>query len=178
MKTYVFEVRFVRRPQVSRTIEVRADQTLAALHGAIQESICWNNDHLYSFFFTPRPQDWVNLRRSLHEKYDRIAGSGASARQLAALHEEVERELKTAKMEYACAFELEPPRRSSSTRLSSLGLAHGMKFEYLFDYGDCHWFDVEVVEEREAKSGMKYPRVIARHGRAPQQYPPCKRVGG
>ncbi|MFH1200638.1 MAG: hypothetical protein V1708_06230 [Candidatus Micrarchaeota archaeon] len=172
MKTYLFEVRFRKHPDVTRTIEVRADQSLAALHGAIQESIGWRNDHLYSFFFKPRPEDWVYMRKALEKNCAGLTEFEPMPE--GKIKRLVDAELSGAKMEYACPFELEPPRKSSGTRLSSLGLTLGLKFEYLFDYGDNHWFDVQVQQERQVKGGMKYPRVLARNGRAPEQYPPCK----
>jgi hypothetical protein len=39
---------------VTRTIEVREDQTLVDLHEAIQEAFGWANDHLYSFWLDGR----------------------------------------------------------------------------------------------------------------------------
>ena len=36
--------------QVKRTLALRADQTLVALHRLIQEAFEWGDDHLYSFW--------------------------------------------------------------------------------------------------------------------------------
>jgi hypothetical protein len=53
-----------------------------------------------------------------------------------------------------------------------LGLRPRHKFSYLFDFGDDHEFNIQVAEvQPTANKRAKYPRVTARHGRAPQQYP-------
>ena len=50
-------------------------------------------------------------------------------------------------------------------------LKEGQIFLYLFDYGDNHEFDVAVLSiNPQAKKG-KYPRVVAKQGKSPPQYP-------
>ena len=52
-----------------------------------------------------------------------------------------------------------------------LELKEGQKFLYLFDYGDNHEFDVTLLNiDTEAKKG-KYPKVVAKQGKSPPQYP-------
>lgn len=48
----------------------------------------------------------------------------------------------------------------------------GNRMDFYFDYGDNWWFTVEFLECQERKRGEKYPKVLRRVGRAPQQYPP------
>jgi hypothetical protein len=47
---YTFKVKFKWAKRIYRTIELRSEQTLDDLHGAIQRAIRWDADHLYSFF--------------------------------------------------------------------------------------------------------------------------------
>jgi hypothetical protein len=64
----------------------------------------------------------------------------------------------------------ESARHTHQVKLRTLGLKAGQRFVYLFDYGDGHEFDVEVREIKpKAKRGY-YPRIAAKHGRAPAQY--------
>ena len=48
---YAFKVT-LRWAKVSRTIELRAKQTLDDLHFAIQNAFHWDSDHLYSFYMS------------------------------------------------------------------------------------------------------------------------------
>jgi len=54
---YVFKVKFMRAKRISRTIELRSEQTLDDLHFAIQRAIGWDADHLYSFYMNGQLDD-------------------------------------------------------------------------------------------------------------------------
>jgi hypothetical protein len=45
------------------------------------------------------------------------------------------------------------------------------KLLYFFDYGDSHEFDVQVVRIDSSAPPGKYPRIVARQGQPPPQYP-------
>jgi hypothetical protein len=45
------------------------------------------------------------------------------------------------------------------------------KMLFLFDYGDDWRFVVELLRIGPAKKGTRYPKVVAQHGTAPEQYP-------
>jgi hypothetical protein len=47
----------------------------------------------------------------------------------------------------------------------------GSKMLSVFDYGDEWRFRVEVIGRGETAAGVAYPRVVARLGKAPEQYP-------
>ena len=64
----------------------------------------------------------------------------------------------------------EDARRADRVRLGDLGLEPGQKFLYLFDYGDEHEFEVEVVEIRTDAPAGRYPKLIESRGEAPEQY--------
>ena len=54
----------------------------------------------------------------------------------------------------------------------ALDLRKGSRFLYFFDFGDCHCFDVEVLEIMRSLGGAPVgrPKVLERHGKAPRQY--------
>ena len=62
-------------------------------------------------------------------------------------------------------------RHTHQVSLGSLGLKPRRKFLYLFDYGDNHEFDVQVLKVNPSAPKGTYPRVIAKQGQAPPQYP-------
>lgn len=64
----------------------------------------------------------------------------------------------------------EAVRHTHEVAISELELRRGQRFLYLFDYGDNHEFDVEVVRVNPAAPGNSYPKVIAQQGRSPRQY--------
>ena len=55
------------------------------------------------------------------------------------------------------------------TLIGELELAKGENFTYLFDYGDCWWFDIKVV--RIADGNIPKPILIESVNDAPIQYP-------
>jgi len=57
VKTYIFHVAIKGVPRVWRKIEISADQTLEALHLAIQSAFEFDNDHLYSFYMSGKAGD-------------------------------------------------------------------------------------------------------------------------
>lgn len=135
---------FVRaNPVISRTIEIRADQTLNQLHRAIFEAFGrWDDCHLSEFHLGEHPRD----RHA--ERYV-----------LPFIHDDAE--------EYD-----EPPATgtTTTTRMGKLGLQVGGVFWYWYDYGDDWYHEVRVLAIGEAEASVKYPRVIASVGESPPQY--------
>ncbi|NNJ08997.1 plasmid pRiA4b ORF-3 family protein [Chloroflexales bacterium ZM16-3] len=61
-------------------------------------------------------------------------------------------------------------RRADRVTLGELGLRTKQKFLYLFDFGDDHLFDIQVMKiNPKAPPGM-YPRVVGEHGGTLPQY--------
>jgi len=54
---YRFKVALDWNKTTWRRIEMRGDQTLDTLHGAIQRAFDWDNDHLYAFFLSGKAWD-------------------------------------------------------------------------------------------------------------------------
>ena len=55
--------------------------------------------------------------------------------------------------------------------IGQLKLEPGQKFLYLFDYGDNHEFDVTLLAVNPSAGPDNYPKIVARKGRSPEQYP-------
>jgi len=55
--------------------------------------------------------------------------------------------------------------------IGDLSLKPRRSFLYLFDYGDNHEFDVQVLKVNPSSPQGNYPHIIARQGKAPPQYP-------
>ena len=128
-------------PVVSRTIQIRGDQTLAKLHEAIFDAFDRDDEHMYEFQVGgKRPMDPKARRYVLpmgNELFDDQRPAGVVTR----------------------------------TTIDALGLKKGQAFGYWFDFGDDWWHQISVVAIHEGPDGGKYPRVTARTGESPPQYP-------
>jgi Plasmid pRiA4b ORF-3-like protein len=134
--------KFARKnPVVSRTIQIRGDQTLEDLHRAIFDAFGRRDEHMYEFQFGEGPMDPKGARYVLPAAFETDMGE------------------KT-----------RPAGRVDRTRIDSLGLEVGRSFGYWFDFGDDWWhqINVEAIEEK-APSG-KFPKVTKRVGKSPPQY--------
>jgi hypothetical protein len=72
--------------------------------------------------------------------------------------------------QFVSLWDNEGPAWVDEAVIGELGLTLKHKFLYLFDYGDNHEFEIEVVGIREKAEPGKYPRVIDSNGKAPRQY--------
>jgi len=129
-------------PVVSRTIEIRGDQTLAELHCAIFAAFDRWEEHMHEFHLGTGPRDWSRGRYGCRGPLG-----------LAALFEDDQ-----------------PTGDSTRTSLNSLGLAPGQTFGYWFDFGDDWYHQIDVAAIGEAVPRRRYPRVVARVGESPPQY--------
>ena len=149
-KVYVFKVALDENKKIWRRIAIRGNQTLDDLHEAIFKAFDREEEHLYSFFFTP-PGSSGRLREWEGVEYTHP---------------------------YSCKrnpifdfFDDEPKHNAAKTRIDRLELQVGQKFRYIFDFGDSWWHDIMVEQTNgEAEKG-RYPRVIEKHGKSPPQYP-------
>jgi hypothetical protein len=130
-----------KNPVVSRTIQIRADQTLEDLHHAIFDAFGRWEEHMYEFQFGKGPMDPKGPRYVLPSAYGTDLGD-----------------------------EKRPAGRVDQTTLDSLGLKVGDRFGYWFDFGDDWWhqINVEAVEDKLPKG--KLPRVTKKVGKSPPQY--------
>ena len=126
---------------VSRTIQIRGDQTLEQLHAAIFAAFDRGDEHMYEF---------------------QIGGKGP-------MDPEARCYVLPLSMEDQFS-DRKPAGDVISTSIGSLGLAADDVFGYWFDFGDDWWHQINVVSIAENEPGGEFPRVTKRVGGSPPQY--------
>ncbi|MCI0455636.1 MAG: plasmid pRiA4b ORF-3 family protein [Gemmataceae bacterium] len=133
---------FVKKnPVISRTIQMRGNQTLADLHHAIFDAYGREEEHMYEFQFGKGPMDPKGPRYVLPSAYALSRQQGPPAAGLV-----------------------------TSTTLDALGLKVGSRFGYWFDFGDDWWHQINVEGIEDTVPRGKYPKVTKRVGKSPPQY--------
>jgi hypothetical protein len=134
--------KFARKnPVVSRTIQIRGDQTLEDLHHAIFDAFGRGEEHLYEFQFGKGPMDPKAPRYVLPSACEIEGGEDNP-----------------------------PTGRVDRTTIESLGLKVGDRFGYWFDFGDDWWHQINVEAIEDKFPSGKFPRVTKRVGKSPPQY--------
>ena len=134
--------RFAKKNKViSRTIQIRGDQTLEDLHYAIFVAFDREEEHMYEFQVGGKGPMDKKARRYVLGLYGHDAGPEGKA-----------------------AGNVE------ETPVGSLGLKVGEAFGYWFDFGDDWWHQINVVAIEEKAGRGKYPKVVKRVGKSPPQY--------
>jgi hypothetical protein len=133
---------FVKKNRVlSRTIQIRGDQTLEDLHDTIFRAFDREEEHMYEFQLggkgpmDPKARSYV-LPMAMNDPLTDKPPAGDVTR----------------------------------TPIASLGLKVKDAFGYWFDFGDDWWHQINVVAIGEKGGRGKYPRVIKRVGESPPQY--------
>ncbi len=126
---------------VSRTIQIRGDQTLAELHRAIFVAFDREEEHMYEF---------------------QIGGEGP-------MDPQARRYVLPAGMNDLTS-ENKPAGNVKQTAVGSLGLQVNDLFGYWFDFGDDWWHQIDVVAVEEKAVRGKFPKVVKRVGKSPPQY--------
>ena len=130
-----------KHPEMSRTIQIRGDQTLEDLHHAIFDAFDRYDEHLYEFQFGKGPMDPKALRYVLPGAFEMDRG------------------------------EKNPPAgRVDQTSIESLGLKVEQSFGYWFDFGDDWWHQINVEAIEDKVPVGKFPKVTKRVGKSPPQY--------
>ena len=130
-----------KNPVVSRTIQIRGDQTLEDLHDAIFDAFGRWEEHMYEFQFGKGPMDPKAPRYVMPINFKRDYGVGKL-----------------------------PAGRVDQTTIESLGLKVGDRFGYWFDFGDDWWHQINVEAVEEKVPSGTYPKVIKKVGKSPPQY--------
>jgi hypothetical protein len=151
VQVYTLEVVLIRgpfteefdraNPEVSRTLALRGDQTLADLHWAIFDAFDRDDEHLYEFQFGDEPMD--PRARTYGTAVDR---------------------------EFTLDLGGRVAKPADHARLDDVGLIVGLNFFYWFDFGDDWWHRIQVLAIDDAVPGGDYPREIRRVGASPPQY--------
>ena len=133
---------FVKQnPVMSRTIQIRGDQTLEDLHHAIFDAFDRFDEHMYEFQFGEAPHD-----------------------------PKAERYVLPTPLGIGFPDDDKPAGDVTRTTIGSLGLTVDQAFGYWFDFGDDWFHQINVVGiEDEAPRG-KYPKVTKQVGESPPQY--------
>lgn len=135
---------FARKNRVvSRTIQIRGDQTLQDLHHTIFRAYGRWEEHCYEFQFGKRPMDPKGDRYVLPIAFEVALSEGKPV-----------------------------AGRVDLTTIEPLGLKVGRRFGYWFDFGDDWWHQINVEKISNKVPPGRFPRVIKRQGKSPPQYPP------
>ena len=126
---------------ISRTIEIRGDQTLEDLHNEIFDAFDREEEHLYEFQVGGKgPMDRKARRyvlpMELQDSFDNDRAAGSVTR----------------------------------TTIGSLGLKVDAVLGYWFDFGDDWWHQINVVEISDQIPKGSFPRTIKKEGKSPPQY--------
>jgi len=134
--------KFIKRnPIISRTIEIRGDQTLEDLHHAIFKAFDREDEHMYEFQLGGKgPNDPNAKRYGLPNAFEEMIGEAEIAGDV------------------------------TQTSLDILNLKVGAIFGYWFDFGDDWWHQINVMSIEAKASSGDYPKVIERIGASPPQY--------
>lgn len=130
-----------KNPVISRTIQIRGDQTLQDLHHAIFDAFGRWEEHMYEFQFGKGPMDPKAPRYVLPGAFEDMGD------------------------------EKPPAGRVDRTTIGSLGLKVGGSFGYWFDFGDDWWHQIDVTDIDDKAPKGKYPKVTKKVGKSPPQYP-------
>ena len=131
-----------RNPVVTRTLEIRGDQTLEDLHAAIFDAFDREEEHMYEFQLGKAPNHPKAKRYVLPDPMD---GSIEDDPYIVGTVE--------------------------ATTIASLGLKVDQIFGYWFDFGDDWWHQIMVMAIGQAVPRRRYPKVLKRQGQSPPQYP-------
>ncbi len=130
-----------KNPVVSRTIQMRGDQTLQDLHHAIFDAFGRWEEHMYEFQFGKRPMDPKAKRYVLPNALEIQQGQPNP-----------------------------PIGRVDQTTIESLSLKVGDRFGYWFDFGDDWWHQINIEGIDDKVPRGKFPKVTKREGKSPPQY--------
>lgn len=135
-----------KNPVISRTIRIRAEQTLERLHKAIFAAFNREDPHMYEFQFGGKgPMDHPKAKRYVLP------------------------------MAMEDSFGHNPPAGVvTKTSIGSLGLKVDDRFGYWFDFGDDWWHQINVVSIDDKAPRGRYPRVTRCVGESPPQYIECE----
>jgi hypothetical protein len=132
-------------PYILRTIQIRGDQTLKQLHEVIFKAFDRFDAHMYEFQIGgKRPMDPKGRRYVLRPE----GGAG-----------------------FADDYGANAAGDVRTTTIASLGLKKNDRFAYWFDFGDDWWHQINVLAIHEKVPSGKYPKITARTGESPPQYP-------
>ncbi|MBL7159296.1 hypothetical protein ISS85_02390 [Candidatus Microgenomates bacterium] len=144
MKTYIFNTSLLENQKISRKIEIPENINLYQLAKTIVKAYEFNFDHCFGFFNKISPYRYFDSER----KY----------------------ELFTDLIEEGENIESTGAGSVKKTRVSDVWKNPKEKMMFLFDYGDNWHFLIELAGFGEKDAKKKYPRILKKTGKAPEQY--------
>jgi hypothetical protein len=134
--------KFIKKnPVLSRTLEIRGNQTLEELHEIIFKAFDRFDQHLYEFQFGGKgPQDPKAKRYGLFANQVEISN------------------------DFNLAGDVK------QTTMDALKLKQDQSFGYWFDFGDDWWHQINVIAIEKKTPKGKYPKITNRVGKSPLQY--------
>ena len=147
MSTHILRAKLIFDKRTYRDIEVPSNRSLYDLAAAIVASFDFDFDHAFGYY--------NNLGRNIYDsavRYELFAD-------LDDADDWAERE--------------DRPKAGSvqKTKVAAAFIEPKQKMQFLFDYGDEWRFEIELRGFGEKAKGVKYPRILARKGESPEQYP-------
>lgn len=142
---YTFHVTYINKHPVWRDIIIKGNQTFCDLAETIIEWMGWDNDHMHGF----------SIKKVSEEPQHRFTEFSM----------------------YAPGWEDDPypTYKTNEIKIADIDSKKNPKWGFVFDFGDCHEFDVELrkVEEKIKDLIEPLPTCVDQRGVAPIQYPPC-----
>jgi Domain of unknown function (DUF6398)/Plasmid pRiA4b ORF-3-like protein len=133
---------FVKQnPVISRTIEIRSEQTLKTLHQTIFKAFDREDEHMYEF--------QVGGKGPFDPKTKRYGLSMAFMNELE---------------------ENQQAGDVAQTKIGSLKLKQDQAFGYWFDFGDDWRHQINVIDIKNPAPKKRYPMITERIGASPPQY--------
>lgn len=130
-----------KNPVISRTIEIRGDQTLEDLHNIIFKAFNRFNNHMYEF---------------------QVGGKGP--------HDPKAKKYGIPVRGDGMFEELRMAGSADQITLDDLKLKQDQSFGYWFDFGDDWWHQINVIAIEQKTPKGKYPKVTKKVGKSPPQY--------
>ena len=81
------------------------------------------------------------------------------------------RDQRGRELRIACPYEDDAAAFTDEVGLGDLPINEGASMKFIFDYGDCWEFTVRLEEIGPTDPKLTHAKVIAKKGRAPEQYP-------
>lgn len=147
MTTHIIRAKLMFDKRTYRDIEIASDRSLYDLGETIVAAFDFDFDHAFGFYSDLGQNFYGSALR-----YELFADMGDA--------------------EDGTAWDDRPKAKSvKRTRVAESFLEPKQKMQFVFDYGDEWCFEIELRGFGEKTKGAKYPRVLARKGESPEQYP-------
>jgi hypothetical protein len=146
MDTHILRAKLMYDKRTYRDIEIPSNRSLYELGEAIVGAFDFDFDHAFGFY--------SSLGRNFYGspiRYELFADMQGS--------------------DWTDSGDQPKARSVKRTKIAQAFTEPKQKLQFVFDYGDEWCFEIEVRSLGQTAKGVKYPRVLARKGDGPEQYP-------